>query len=57
MCTFFLGIATGVALGMLIDDKNKKRLQKIIANQFDCMQRQYTTLRDKGLKKTMDKMK
>ncbi len=54
MCTFLLGAVTGVGLGMLIDDKNKKRLQKIIAHQFDCMHKQYTALRDKGMGKIIE---
>lgn len=51
MYTFLLGVVTGIGVGMLIDDKNKKRLQKIIAHQFDCMHKQYTALRDKGMEK------
>ncbi len=54
LCTFLLGIATGVGLGMLIDDRNKNRLQKIITHQFDCMYKKYTALREKGLGKVME---
>ncbi len=51
ICSFLLGIVTGVGLGILIDDKNKKRLQKMLTNQYDCIHKKYVAFRDQGIEK------
>jgi len=51
ICSFLLGIATGVGLGILLDEKNKKQLQKMITHQYNCIHKKYMALRNKELEK------
>lgn len=48
MFTFLAGLAAGVVLGLLVRDKDKKRVQEAVADQVNHIRKKYEELSREG---------
>lgn len=58
--TFIVGLTAGTVLGMLIGDKDKKRVQEALNNQMKQLRKKYEDLGQEGVdivKEGIDKVK
>jgi uncharacterized membrane-anchored protein YhcB (DUF1043 family) len=58
--SFVAGVTTGIVLGLLVRDKDKKMIQEALANQINHLHRRYDELSKEGkelVKDGMDKVK
>ena len=56
--TFIVGLIAGAVLGMLVGDKDKKRVQEALNNQMKQLRKKYEDLSQEGIvKEGIDKVK